>query len=177
MLRAGVQRLQNNQKIKQEIHMSDIAALTARIDKLEHELGIEPDINQIRWVQYSYGYFLDKSQYNECVDLFSDEGDVWFLGGIYKGKAEIERLYKERFYNIFTAGHNGPKYGWQKMPIDFIPMATTCFPEDPLGPDELIDHVPRLWPATDIVDFHYPYPVAGGPIVADNSRAIKWFKD
>lgn len=92
--------------------MSDIAALTARIDKLEHELGIEQDINQIRRVQYSYGYFIDKSQYNECVDLFSDEGDVWFLGGIYKGKAGVERLYKERFQNIFTAGHNGPKYGW-----------------------------------------------------------------
>lgn len=236
--------------------MSDMAALTARIDKLEHQLGIEQDVNQIRRVQYTYGYFIDKSQYNECVDLFADTGEVWFLGGVYKGRAGIERLYKERFQNIFTAGHNGPKYGWlldhpqlqmvidvaddrktakvrgrsmmqaglhetaegdprawweggiyeneyvreddvwkinalryfphwhgsfadgwQKTPIDFIPMATTCFPEDPLGPDELIDPAPRLWPATDIVDFHYPHPVTGEPIVADNRRAREGFRD
>lgn len=83
--------------------MSDMAALTARIDKLEHQLGIEQDVNQIRRVQYTYGYFIDKSQYNECVDLFADTGEVWFLGGVYKGRAGIERLYKERFQNIFLS--------------------------------------------------------------------------
>jgi hypothetical protein len=35
----------------------------------------------------------------------------------------------------------------------------------------------RLWPTTDIVDFHYPHPVIGKPIVADNSRAREGFKD
>ena len=69
--------------------MTEIAALTARIDKLEHELAIQQDIHQIRRVQYTYGYFIDKSQYNEVVDLFADDGDVWFLGGIYRGKAGV----------------------------------------------------------------------------------------
>ncbi len=81
--------------------MSDIAALTARIEKLEHELAIEQDVNQIRRVQYTYGYFIDKSQYNEVVDLFADDGEVWFLGGIYKGKAGVRRLYIERFQTEF----------------------------------------------------------------------------
>ena len=40
--------------------MTDIASLTARIDKL---------------------------QYNEVVDFFAEVGDVWFLGGTCKGKA------------------------------------------------------------------------------------------
>ena len=92
--------------------MTDIAALAARIDRLEHELGIQQDIHQIRRIQYSYGYFIDKSQYNEVVDLFSDDGEVWFLGGIYKGKAGVRRLYIERFRGTFTQGHNGPRYGW-----------------------------------------------------------------
>jgi len=61
--------------------MTDIAALDARIRKLEHELGIQQDIHQIRSIQYTYGYFIDKSQYNEVVDLFAENGDVWFLGG------------------------------------------------------------------------------------------------
>jgi len=181
--------------------MTDVAALAARIDKLEHELAIQQDIHQIRRVQYSYGYFIDKSQYNEVVDLFSDEGEVWFLGGIYKGKAGVRRLYIERFQTQFTQGHNGPRYGredgvwkikalryfpfwhgsfedgWAKTPIDFIPMAKTCFPQDPLGPDSLITPQPRLWPATDTVEFHYPHPVTGKPIVLDNSRAREGYRD
>jgi hypothetical protein len=189
------------------------------------------------------------------VDLFADDGDVWFLGGIYRGKAGVRRLYIERFQKQFTQGHNGPRYGWlldhpqlqmvidvaadrrtaqvrgrstmqaglhhtaegiqrawweggiyendyvrendrwkikalryfpfwhgsfaegwQKTPIDFIPMAKVCYPQDPLGPDALIDPPPRLWPATDTVTFHYPHPVTGRPIVLDNSRAREGFK-
>ncbi|MBC2779130.1 nuclear transport factor 2 family protein [Parasphingopyxis marina] len=234
-----------------------IEQLARRIDDLEHQLGIEQDVNQIRRLQYTYGYFIDKSQYNECVDLFADDAEVWFMGGIYKGKAGVKRLYIEKFQNSFTQGHNGPRYGWlldhpqlqmvidvaddrktakargrsmmqaglhesaegdmrmawweggmyenryvrddgvwklarlayypfwhgtfedgwAKTPVDFIPMSTETYPEDPLGPDELIDPAPRLWPATDIVPFHYPHPVTGKPIEADNSRAREGYKD
>ena len=235
---------------------TELAALTARIDKLEHDLAIQQDIHQIRRIQYTYGYFIDKSQYQECLDLFSDEGEVWFLGGVYKGKAGLSRLYLERFRGSFTQGHNGPRYGWlldhpqlqmvidvaddrqtatvrgrsmmqaglhesaegaqrawwegglydnryvredgvwkiarlgyfpfwhgsfadgwAKTPIDFIPNPKVCFPEDPLGPDYILEPAPRLWPATDIVPFPYNHPVTGEPIVCDNSRAREGFKD
>ena len=233
-----------------------IEQLARRLDALEHQLGIEQDVNQIRRVQYTYGYFIDKSQYNEVVDLFAEDGEVWFLGGIYKGRAGVRRLYIERFQTQFTDGHNGPRYGWlldhpqlqmvidvapdrssakvrgrstmqaglhetasgqqrawweggiyeneyvreagvwkiralryfpfwhgsfqegwAKTPIDFIPMAKTIYPEDPLGPDALIDPQPRLWPATDTVPFHYDHPVTGKPIAIDNSRAREGFAD
>jgi hypothetical protein len=104
-----------------------IEQLARRLDALEHQLGIEQDVNQIRRVQYTYGYFIDKSQYNEVVDLFADDGEVWFLGGIYKGKAGVRRLYIERFQTQFTDGHNGPRYGWLldhpqlQMVIDVAP--------------------------------------------------------
>ncbi len=235
---------------------SEIGDLKQRVESLEHELGIQQDIHAVRRLQYAYGFFIDKSQYNEVVDLFADDGDVWFLGGIYKGKAGVRRLYIERFRKNFTEDHNGPRYGWlldhpqlqmivdvaadrktasmrgrsmmqaglhetakgqhrqwfeggiyeneyvreggvwkisrlgyfpfwhgsfadgwAKTPIDFIPMATTCYPEDPLGPDELIDPPPRLWPATDIVPYHYDHPVTGQPIQIDNSRAREGFDD
>ena len=112
--------------------MSDIAALTARIEKLEHELALQQDIHQIRRLQYTYGYFIDKSQYNEVVDLFAEDGDVWFLGGIYRGKAGVRRLYIERFQTQFTQGHNGPRYGWLldhpqlQMVIDVAPDRRTA---------------------------------------------------
>ena len=238
--------------------MTDIsnADLLKRVEKLEHDLAVQQDIHDVRKLQYSYGYFIDKSQYDEVVDLFAEDGEVWFLGGIYKGKAGVRRLYIERFRTTFTENHNGPRYGWlldhpqlqmivdvapdrktaqvrgrsmmqaglhetakgeerqwweggiyeneyvredgvwkikalryyphwhasfeegwAKTKPDFIPMATVTYPEDPLGPDELIDPAPRLWPATDIVPFHYPHPVTGKPIKIDNSRAREGFKD
>jgi len=235
---------------------NELNALRQRLDDLEHQLGIEQDVNAVRRLQYTYGYFIDKSQYNEVADLFADDGEVWFLGGIYKGKAGVRRLYIERFQTQFTDGHNGPRYGWlldhpqlqmvihvapdrksarvrgrsmmqaglhetaqgqqrawweggiyeneyvrqdgvwkikalryypfwhgsfedgwAKTPIDFIPMAKTTWPQDPLGPDALIDPAPRLWPATDIVPFHYDHPVSGKPIHVDNSRAREGFAD
>jgi len=234
----------------------ELQDLKKRVDSLEHALGVQQDIHDIRRLQYAYGYFIDKSQYNEVVDLFADDGEVWFLGGVYRGRAGIERLYIERFRKNFTENHNGPRYGWlldhpqlqmiidvaddrksaaargrsmmqaglhetakgqqrqwfeggiyenryvredgvwkmhrlgyfpfwhasfdegwAKTPIDFIPMPKKCFPEDPLGPDELIDPPPRLWPATDIVPFHYVHPVTGRPIEIDNSRAREGFAD
>lgn len=233
-----------------------LAKLEKRIDALEHDLGVQQDINDVRKLQYAYGYFIDKSQYNEVADLFAKDGEVWFLGGIYKGIEGVKRLYIERFRKTFTDNHNGPRYGWLldhpqlqmiidvapdrktakvrgrsmmqagthesasgdqrqwweggiyenqyvredgvwkisrlayfphwhgtfqdgwgKTPIDFIPMATVTYPEDPLGPDALIDPAPRLWPATDIVPFHYPHPVTGKPVAIDNSRAREGYKD
>lgn len=234
----------------------EIAKLTQRIEALEHELGVQQDIHAIRRLQYIYGYFIDKSQYNEVVDLFADDSEVWFLGGIYKGKAGVRRLYIDRFRKRFTEDHNGPRYGWlldhpqmqmiidvapdrktasvrgrstmqaglhetakgeqrqwfeggvyenryvredgvwkisrlgyfpfwhasydsgwAKTPIDWLPMAKKLYPEDPIGPDELLDPQPRLWPATDIVPFHYNHPVTGKPIEIDNSRAREGFAD
>jgi hypothetical protein len=251
--------------------MTDIAALIARVEKLEHELAIQQDIEQIRKVQYTYGYFIDKSQYDETVDLFADDGEVWFMGHAYKGKASVRRLYCDRFRATFTQGHNGPRYGWlldhpqlqmvidvaqdrstatvrgrsmmqagthetadapmnvadlnspevkrrarrswweggiydnryvredgvwkisrlgyfpfwhgtfeegwEKTPIDYIKLEPTLYPEAPLGADVLLDTMPRLWPATDVVPFPYDHPVTGKPIVCDNSRAREGFKD
>lgn len=50
--------------------------------------------------------------YNEVVDLFAEDSDVWFLGGIYRGKSGVRRLYIDRFQKQFTQGHNGLRYGW-----------------------------------------------------------------
>ena len=228
--------------------------LEARVAELEHQLGVQQDIHAIRRLQYAYGYFIDKSQYDEVVDLFAESGEVWFHGGIWRGKTGVRRLYIERFREHFTENHNGPRYGWlldhpqmqmivdvaadrsrawargrstmqaglhetakgeqrqwweggvyenqyvredgiwklarlayyphwhakyadgwAKTPIDFTPMARKLYPEDPLGPDAFIEPRPRLWPATDIVPFHYVHPVTGKPIKIDNSRAREGF--
>src|SRR3974390_2948539 len=130
--RQGISRCKPDLRQTTENTMSELAALTARIDRLEHGLWVQQGSHAIRRVQYTYGYFIDKSLYNEVVGLFSDSGDVWFLGGIYRGKAGVRRLYPEAFPKQFTQGHNGPRYGWLldhpqlTMVIDVAPGRDTA---------------------------------------------------
>jgi hypothetical protein len=41
-----------------------------------------------------------------------------------------------------------------------LPLDKT-YPENPIGPDELMPETPKFWPETRIVDFHYAHPVTG----------------
>lgn len=82
-----------------------LAALQRRVEQLEAQ-------QQIQALQHAYGYYLDKCHYREVAQLFSDQGEVYFCGGLYKGRAGIDRLYIGRFGNRFVAGHNGPVFGF-----------------------------------------------------------------
>ena len=70
-----------------------IAQLEATVEKLANQVGLLEDANAIRRLQYTYGYLIDKCMYAETVDLFADDGEVRFMGGIYKGKEGVRRLY------------------------------------------------------------------------------------
>ena len=82
-----------------------VASLSSRLQRREDELDV-------RKLQYLYGYLIDKCLYNETVDLFTDDGEVRFFGGIWRGKEGIRRLYVERFQKRFTHGTNGPIDGF-----------------------------------------------------------------
>jgi SnoaL-like protein len=89
-----------------------IPALVRRIEQLEKQVGVLEDVHAIRRLQHAYGYYLDKCLYDEVVELFSDAGEVRFMGGVFRGKAGLRRLYCDRFRKNFTAGSNGPVYGF-----------------------------------------------------------------
>jgi hypothetical protein len=84
---------------------------TSELESLRNELGMLRDAAAIRNLQHSYGYFMDKGLYQEVVDLFTDDGELHFMGGIFIGKAGLERLYCGRLREGFTHGINGPAYG------------------------------------------------------------------
>lgn len=86
----------------------EITELKRRIDSLERHISVLNDINAIRTLQYSYGYFMDKGLYDEVVDLFADNGTLSFMGGLYQGKDSVRRLYCGRLRAIFTKGKNHP---------------------------------------------------------------------
>jgi carotenoid cleavage dioxygenase len=226
-----------------------LARLEAQVESLAREVGRLQDLNAIRVLQHTYGYFMDKGLYDEVVDLFAEDGQLRFMGGVFKGKAGVRRLYCGRLRPGFT-GKNGPAFGllcdhmqlqdaihvapdgltargrfravliggshdlkpdknphlprqwwegglyenqyvkqdggwkvkvmghhltwqgefetgWAHFPPYDKPFWSKTYPDDPLGPDEIVPDEGRFWPHTDLVPFHYPHPVTGKPIVAE----------
>lgn len=83
-----------------------LAALEATNAELASELGRLKDVEAIRRVQYSYGYFMDKWLFPEIVDLFAEDAEMRFLNGIFRGRAGAERLY-----GYAGPGIRGPRDG------------------------------------------------------------------
>lgn len=88
-----------------------IEALQQQVQELTRRLGRMEDFKQIRELHFKYGYYIDMCLYDEAVDLFSDDSELYFLNGIFRGRAGVRRLYAEWFRDMFTDGHNGPVYG------------------------------------------------------------------
>src|SRR3981081_4863307 len=91
---------------------AELSALRRQLEQLSNEIGSLRDVHAVRRLQHAYGYYLDKCLYDEVVDLFSDSGEVRFMGGIFKGKAGVRRLYSHRFRKNFTGGHKGAVSGF-----------------------------------------------------------------
>lgn len=85
--------------------------MVQRLEAVEHELGVLKDIQAVRTLQFKYGYYMDKGCYDEVVGLFAGNGCLHFMGGIFRGKAGLTRLYCDRLRTSFTDGNNGPIYG------------------------------------------------------------------
>jgi hypothetical protein len=52
--------------------------------------------------------------------------------------------------------------GWARSGVHLAPLTKTCL-ADPNGPDELLAEVPKTWPETRVVPFHYDHPT-GAPL-------------
>jgi hypothetical protein len=90
----------------------ELAELRRTVDDLSRRLAMTEAIHEVRKLHHKYGYYLDKCLYEETVNLFSSDCEVMFVGGLYKGRAGVERLYLGRFRERFTKGHNGPLPGF-----------------------------------------------------------------
>lgn len=92
--------------------MSEIDELKAVVSSLTNRIGSLEDINDIRKLHYAYGYYIDYNWPNAVAELFSDDAEIIFLSGIYKGKEGARRLYGQWFQNFFTQGKPGPLDGF-----------------------------------------------------------------
>ena len=89
-----------------------IAALESKLEAMEKRLQRREDELDVRKLQFLYGYLIDKCMYDQVVDLFDDDGEVRFFGGVWKGKEGVRRLYVDRFRKRFTYDTNGPIDGF-----------------------------------------------------------------
>jgi hypothetical protein len=83
----------------------EIAALKNQVAELALRTGILEDIQSIRTLHFKYGYYMDKWLFPEIVDLFAEDGEMYFMNGIFKGRAGIKRMFGDGF------GIAGPTYG------------------------------------------------------------------
>jgi len=88
-----------------------IAVLGKQVEELTNRIGMLEDANAIRTLQHKYGYYMDKSFYEAIIELFTEDCEIHFLGGIFRGKAGARRLFIDRFRANFARGVDGPKNG------------------------------------------------------------------
>lgn len=92
--------------------MTEFEQLMQKNAELERRLGMLEDLNAIRRLQFSYGYYIDYCHYDDVVNLFAEDGEVVFLSGVYKGHGGIRRLYCDWIQQLFNQGREGADDGF-----------------------------------------------------------------
>jgi len=88
--------------------------LKARVDQLSNQLGILEDESAVRGLHQTYESLLHGGGYEDVVDLFAEDGEVIFNGGVFKGKSGgVRRLYCERFKSGLTGRRIEPPPDFQ----------------------------------------------------------------
>jgi hypothetical protein len=82
------------------------ADLKSKVDRLSNQLGIHQDTNAIRALHQTYESYLNRGMYEDVVNLFSEDGEVIFNNGIFKGK---DRGVHRLFCDHFRSGLSGKK--------------------------------------------------------------------
>src|SRR6185437_3400450 len=81
-----------------------LAAAEETIAELRTEVARLNDIEAIRIVQRTYAYCMDKGLYDEVCDLFAEDGELRFMGGVWQSRESVRRLYGGRLRKLFTGG-------------------------------------------------------------------------
>jgi hypothetical protein len=70
-------------------------SLAARVGKLEAEVRAAEDMQAIKRLQRSYGYYLDKGMWTDLAEYFTQDAVANYPAGVYIGKESIrEHLYR-----------------------------------------------------------------------------------
>ena len=72
---------------------------------LEKQVAELEAIGEIQNLMGAYSFYLDGRKYDEILELFSRREDTWVdLGGVYRGREGLERLYPGKHYDEVVRG-------------------------------------------------------------------------
>jgi SnoaL-like domain len=82
-------------------------------------------------------------------------------GGIYENVYVKEgRVWRIKLLDYIGRWQAPYEQGWAHSSGHLPPFEKT-FPENPIGPDQILADMPYGWPETSVVPFHYSHPVTG----------------
>lgn len=82
-------------------------------------------------------------------------------GGIYENVyAKEGGVWKIKLLDYVGRWQAPYEQGWAHSSGHLPPFQKT-YPENPIGPDEILADMPYAWPETSVVPFHYRHPVTG----------------
>jgi hypothetical protein len=85
---------------------TDLGTPPADLASLDRKIGLLNDEIEVQNLQRSYGYFVDKSMWDEVTELFADDATLEIGGrGVFVGKKRVNE------YMHFLA-KQGPQKGW-----------------------------------------------------------------
>jgi hypothetical protein len=103
------------------------ASLKDQIERLSDRIGSLEDAETIRKMHQAYQSRLDQGLYEEVADLFADDAEVVYNGGLFAGKEGIRRLYCDHFASGLTGRKIEPAPGFGSDPAqqrDVIEVAS-----------------------------------------------------
>ena len=91
----------------------------------------------------------------------------WWEGGLYENtyKKGEDGKWRIHILNYFPHWHADFDKGWAYTQEQYVPFPKVTYPEDPIGPDELMD-AHWLWPTHKLLPFHMKHPITGEEMVA-----------
>jgi hypothetical protein len=94
---AALRRELTAQQSQLQVFRDQLDEERQRAQDLQHRLGILQDKEEIRSLQYCYGFFIDNRMFREMADLFANEGAWMEIGGRgrYLGKERIHKFLLE----------------------------------------------------------------------------------
>jgi hypothetical protein len=122
-------------------------------NRLSAQLGILEDTNAVRRLYQGYESYLDQGMYEEVVNLFADDGEAHFNGGLFSGKDKgIRRLYMEHFSAGLTGKKIEPAPGHERETIEVATDRKSAKARfsfsmrvgTPLSPDSTLVQMARL---------------------------------
>jgi hypothetical protein len=93
--------------------------LEAKINTLEHRLRTLEDIEEIKKLQRSYGFYLEHWMAEDLTDLFADGPDTTLLvaAGNYRGKESIRRFFHHGRQGVEMRKAEDPEFLHQVMQL------------------------------------------------------------